>query len=79
MKVNRSNKRKWFHIKKNTRNRRYPAETMTNMIKRFLANRPTKAEFLLEKAARGVGLYVNANKNRVRIFKPDGAVLYIKW
>ena len=67
------------HLKK-TKSRRYPAETITysdyaddlSLLKIALA----KAEFLLyilEPAARGIGLYLNANKKEL-ICLQEGAM-----
>ena len=61
MNVNRSDKRKWFYIKKDEKTW-YPAETMTDTDYTddlvLLANTPAQAKSLLhslEQAARGIG------------------------
>ena len=77
MNVNKSNKRKWFHILKKPRSIWYPAETTIDeddLV--FLANTPTKIESLLytqEQAAGGISLYVNTNKIEFVCFK-QGAI-----
>ena len=63
------------------RSRRYPAQTImdadyTDDIV-LLANAPAQAESLLhslEWAAGGIGLYVNAEKNRIRVFNQRGDI-----
>ena len=69
MNVNRSNKSKWFYIKKRKKKgqiRRYLAETITDahypygLV--FLVNTPVQAESLLhslEQAARGIRINMN--------------------
>ena len=67
-----------FTVKK-ARSRRYPSETMKDAdytdYLTLLANTLAKAESLqhsLEKAARGIGLCVNANKTKHTCFKQKG-------
>ena len=75
--INRPNKRKWFRIKKKARIRWYPAEIMADANDlTLLANPPAQEEFILQrKAARGIDLYVNANKTGYTCFKQKGGIL----
>ena len=66
---------------KKARNKRYPAETMTNAHYTddlvLLANTPTEAESLLrsiKQAEGGIGLSVTANKTEYIFFKQKGAI-----
>ena len=77
--IKKSNKRKWFHIKK--KKRQYPTESMidegyaNNLA--LLAKRPAQAESLLhilEQAVGGISLYVNANKTEYIYFKQDSKI-----
>ena len=81
MNINRSNERKWFYSKKKTRNRWYPAQTITDADYAdgiaLLANTPTQAESLLhslEQAAGGIGHHVNADKTEYRCFNQKGDI-----
>ena len=60
-----------FSLKKG-RSRRYPAETLTGADIALLANKPTRTKSMLhivEHAAAGISLYVNANKMEYMSFK----------
>ena len=53
------------------RNRRYPAQTITDAVIVLLANTPTQARTLLyslEQAAGSIDLYVNADKTEYTFF-----------
>ena len=70
-----------FTLKKKGRSKHYPTETMTSTDYTddlaLLSNTPTQAEspsYSLEKAAAGIGLYVNANKTGFMCFKWEGAI-----
>ena len=60
------------------RTRRYPAKTITDADDiALLANTPAKAETLLhslERAAAGIGLYVNAHKTEYMCFNQRGNI-----
>ena len=63
------------------RSRRYPAQTITDADYTdeiaLLANAPTQAETLLhsvERAAAGIGLYVNAHKKEYICFNQTGNI-----
>ena len=78
--TNKSNKRKWFHIKK-ARSRWYPTNTMTDAdyadYLELLTNTPAQAESLLhslEETAGGISLYMNANKTEYICIKQKGAI-----
>ena len=65
----------------NERSRRYPSQTITDADyaddQEFLANTPTQAETLLhslERAAAGIGLYVNAHKTEYTCFNQRGDI-----
>ena len=81
--INKSNKRKWFHIKtKNARNRIYPIETITDADDAndlvLLANTPAKAESSLsslEQSAESIVLYVNTNKTEFA----EWSHIHLKW
>ena len=71
-------KQNGFALKK--KSRLYAAENMTgaDVVNdlAFLANTTAQAESLLhslKQAARGIGLYVNANKTKFTCFKQEGA------
>ena len=82
--VNRSKKRKWFHIKK-SRSRRYPAETITNAdyaaYLTLLANIPARAKYLLynqKQVAGGICFNTTANKTKFMCFKQEGPMSILK-
>ena len=82
MNVYRSNKRKWFHIKKNKKNRRYLTETLTNADYAYDLALLAQIESLLrnlEQAAGGIGFYMNANKREFIFFKPEKAISTFEW
>ena len=63
------------------RSRRYPAQTITDADnaddRALLANTPTQAEtqlHSLERAAAGIGLYVNAHKTEYMCFNQIGDI-----
>ena len=67
------------------RNRRYPAQTITDADDTddiaLLANTPARAESLLhslERAAAGIGLYVNAEKTEYMCFNQRGDISTLK-
>ena len=67
------------------RSRRYPAQTITDAdyaeVIALLANTPTQAESLLhslERAAGGIGLYVNADKTDYMYFNQRGGISTLK-
>ena len=77
MNVHRSNKRKWFHIrKKKKKSRQYLTETMTDADYRddlaLLTNTLPQAGSLLhslKQAAKSIGLSMNANRTEYMCFK----------
>ena len=60
------------------RSRRYPAKTITDADyaddTAILANTPVQAETLLERAAAGIGLHVNAHKTEYMCFNQTGDI-----
>ena len=76
----RSQKRKYLYAKKKARSRQNSIETITDAHFAddllLLTNTPAQAELLLhsqEQPAKGIGLYVNANKSEYMCFKRKGA------
>ena len=70
---------------KQTKSRRYPAKTITDLDYTddlaLLANTPTLAEFLLpcpQQAAVGIGLHVTSNKLEYMCFKQKGVFSSLK-
>ena len=68
-------------ISKKVRNRRYPAETMTDAVyandQALLPNASAQAEFLLhslEQATGDIGLFENADKTEYICFKQTGII-----
>ena len=68
-----------FELTKKKRSRRYPAKTITDADYAddiaILANTPNQAETLLhslERAAAGIGLYVNAHKTEYMCYNKTG-------
>ena len=82
MDINRSNKRKWFNLKKkqeakNIQLKLFVIDTVYADDLMLLTNTPSQAEsqlHFLKQAVRGIGFCVNANKTEFLCSKQEGAI-----